>query len=372
MQIRRHPLLSPSLGTQRELLSFHYGQPGSGEKVYLQASLHADELPGMLVLHHLKRRLAALEASGEIRGEVVVVPVANPIGLDQTLMHANLGRFEFASAENFNRHYPDFATLIGDTVAKLLTADAESNKRVIRAAMLAALAEMKPATELQSLRHTLVSMACDADVVLDLHCDFEAVLHLYTETPYLEQAEPLSRYLGAQAVLLAKGSGGNSFDEAMSGCWWQLAERFGERFPIPLACLSATVELRGETEVYHPLAERDADNLLAFLRHRGVLAGTAPALPVARCEATPLAGAETLHAERPGVIVFLKQPGDQVAAGEAVLDLIDPFTDSVTTMRAGVSGVLFARSILRYASAGMDLCKIAGKVPFRSGYLLSA
>jgi len=40
MQRIDHPLLSPSLTTGRSICSFHYGQPGQGEKVYIQASLH--------------------------------------------------------------------------------------------------------------------------------------------------------------------------------------------------------------------------------------------------------------------------------------------------------------------------------------------
>ena len=48
MQTLNHPLISPTLGTARSLTSFHYG-PSGGQKVYIQSSLHADELPGMLV-----------------------------------------------------------------------------------------------------------------------------------------------------------------------------------------------------------------------------------------------------------------------------------------------------------------------------------
>ena len=64
MQIQTHSLLSPAPGTQRELVSLHYGQPGAGPKVYIQASLHADELPGMLTAWHLRRHLDALDAAG--------------------------------------------------------------------------------------------------------------------------------------------------------------------------------------------------------------------------------------------------------------------------------------------------------------------
>jgi predicted deacylase len=59
-----HPLLSNSLGSQKTLTSFHFGQPGSGLKVYIQASLHAEELPGMLVAHHLRALLETAGAAG--------------------------------------------------------------------------------------------------------------------------------------------------------------------------------------------------------------------------------------------------------------------------------------------------------------------
>ena len=64
MRHQKHDLLAPMPGTARQIHSFHFGpQPANG-KIYIQASLHADEMPGMLVAWHLKQRLAELEAAG--------------------------------------------------------------------------------------------------------------------------------------------------------------------------------------------------------------------------------------------------------------------------------------------------------------------
>ncbi|TFW09892.1 succinylglutamate desuccinylase, partial [Oxalobacteraceae bacterium OM1] len=104
MHVIRHPLPAPCPGTQRDIVSFHYGTPG-GRKAYLQASLHADELPGMLVAHHVRARLAQLEAAGRIDGEIVVVPVANPVGVAQVVQGSPFGRFDLASGINFNRGF---------------------------------------------------------------------------------------------------------------------------------------------------------------------------------------------------------------------------------------------------------------------------
>jgi len=372
MQPHFHPLLSPSLGTQRQLVSWHFGTAGAGRKAYIQASLHADELPGMLVADHLHDLLLAAEARGEILGEVVLVPIANPIGLSQTVMHRQVGRFELGSMENFNRHYPDFFNLVKDEVASQLGADAEVNKRIIRAAMGRVLDRESVSTELQSQRHELMKLSHDADLVLDLHCDFEAVMHMYVEQPMLDQMVPLARYLGARAVLWARGSGPLiSFDEALSGPWWRLQEHFKNCFPVPLACASTTVELRSQTDVSDELAAQDARAIVNYLCERGVLAGPAPALPAALCEPTPLAATDDMHAPHPGVVAFCRQPGDVVKAGEVLAHIVDPLNRRRTPITTRTNGVIYACHNLRWATTGMEICRVAGTIPIRSGNLLS-
>jgi uncharacterized protein len=367
-----HPLLSPSLGTQRQVTSLHFGQAANGRKAYIQSSLHADELPGMLTAHKLRGLLAAAEAAGEIPGEVVLVPVCNPIGLDQSLMHHQVGRFELLTMENFNRNYPDFFNLVKDRIAPRLTPDAEANLGLVRAAMHEVLHEQTVTTELESLRKLLMTLSCDADVVLDLHCDFEAILHMYVEQPMLPLMEPLARLLGAQTLLWARGSGPSiSFDEALSGPWWRLQAHFAGKAPIPLGCASTTVELRSQTEVSDALASKDARAIVAYLQHAGVLSGPAPALPDPLCEPTPLAGTEASHAPHPGVIDFVAQVGDRVAPGQLLARVVDPLAPRETEIRSGIAGIVYARHNLRWATTGMEICRVAGNTPIRSGNLLS-
>ncbi len=371
MQLHRHPLLSPAPGTQRELVSLHYGRPG-GQKAYIQASLHGDELPGMLVAHHLRLQLDALEAAGQITGEVVLVPMANPIGLSQFLLHAHLGRFELMSGENFNRHYPDQIDAVAAAVEPQLGADPAANVALLRRALKAAVLASPVDTELQSQRRTLMGLSCDADIVLDLHCDAQAVMHLYTETPCWPDCEPLARFLGSRLTLLAQDSGDNPFDEACSQVWWKWKARFGERFPIPQACLSVTVELRGATDVTHELAAADAKHIVDFLRWRGLIAGDRPALPDAVGDARPLAGSMPIKSPVAGVLTFLKAVGEDVKAGDVLAHVIDPVTAQVTELTSPVDGLFFARDFLRFANAGMRVAKVAGRQALRTGKLLGA
>ncbi len=371
MIAHHYPLRGGSPGTAREIVSLHFGPVDTGRKAFFQASLHADELPGMLVAHHLRQRLAALEAEGRLCGEIVVVPVANPIGLGQTMLLANIGRFELGSGENFNRHYPALFEAVLPRLEGRLGADAEANARVVRTALKAIVEALPEATELASQRKALLALACDAEVVIDLHCDAESLLHLYTGTALWPQAEALARLTGTRASLLAEESGDNPFDEACSQTWWQLAAHFEGRHPVPMGCLSVTLELRGEADVSHAFAAADADALIAFLTHRGFIDGPAPALPPLLEAATDLAATDVLKAPVSGLVVYLRALGDRVRAGEVVLEVIEPVSGAVHPVATRTDGLFFARESQRYARAGRSLAKVAGAVAVRSGKLSS-
>ena len=367
----QHHNLSATSGTQRELISLHFGGPEHGKKVYIQSSLHADEIPGMLVSHYLRQTLAGLEANGQITAEIILVPIANPVGLAQEVYGSAIGRFDLSNGINFNRGYQYLTPPLIAALDGKLGSNAEENIQTIRNQALATLQLWRPSCESEEMKKVLQTLAIDADVVLDLHCDNQAVMHLYTGTPLLEATLPLAARLVVQALLVCKASGDNPFDESCSRHWWELAQHFGEQTPIPSACLSLTVELRGETEVSHELAQADAKAIIAFLQQAGYIAGTPEICPAMQCVATPLEGVEPIVAPHAGVLVFSKALGTQIAAGESIGDLLDPSTGVLSSLVATVSGVLFARVSRRYVRSGTSVAKIAGLEPFRTGNLLS-
>ncbi len=287
-----------------------------------------------------------------------------------------MGRFELDTSENFNRYYPDLASAVAPAVLDKLGDDGPTNVRLVRAAMADYLNQWAPNTELQSQRRTLLHLSHDADYMLDLHCDCEGVLHFYTEEPCWPQLAELAYFLGSQAILIAKNSGNLPIDECLSSAWWQLAERLretGRDVPLPQGCCSTTIELRGELDVSHAWAQKDAQAIIHWLRFIGVLTGESkPAVPAALCQATPLAGSETLYARSPGIVVFAAEPGQALKKGDLVAEIINPIADSTERVLAGVDGVFYARIRDRYITAGGELGKIAGAQAFRSGPLLGA
>ena len=358
-----------SPGTSHSLTVHRFGKSGARPCVYIQAALHADEIPGMICAQALRRELIAIEAAGDLKGEIVLAPVANPLGLGQQVLGQPVGRFSLGDGGNFNRDFPDLAAGLG-RIGEALTDDPQVNLAQIRSGLAAALAEQPALTQAQHLKKTLLGLALPADLVLDLHCDAEAAMHLYTHTASAETFAPLAAFLGARAVLLAEISGGDPFDEAVSRPWAELARAFPYQ-PVPFGCQSVTVELRGQRDVDHTMASSDASAILGFLRHVGVIAGAPPALPEALCRPTALEASEPIIAPGSGILVYRREVGDTVAAGDVVAEIIDPLTGEATAVATQSSGVFYARSSLRFATPGKRLGKVAGTSAKRSGKLLS-
>ncbi|GJG98488.1 succinylglutamate desuccinylase/aspartoacylase family protein [Cupriavidus pauculus] len=372
MNSQTHTLKSPSPGVAFQLVSHHFGAPveGGGRKIYIQAGLHADEIPAMLVAVTLRDHLVRLEAQGRLRAEVVLVSAANPIGMAQGVLGNFVGRFELASGRNFNRDFPMLAQEIERAVAGQLTSDPQENVRRIRAAWRDALLARSPASAFASLQQTLMLLAHDADFVLDLHCSREAGMHLYTGDAIWQEVEPLARYLGATASLLALDSGAYSFDEAHSFTWYQLQQSLGERFPIPSGSIAVTVEHRGQRDVSDDLAQADAQALLHYLTYVGAIEGEAPPLPPLRQPATPLAGSEQLVAATTGMLVYRARVGDVVEPGQPLFDIVDPVSGERTTVASGSQGVFYMGRDTRFVRPGDQIGRVSGSQARRTGNLL--
>lgn len=363
-------------GTRRELTVHRYGKPGARPRAYLQAGLHADEHPGMLVLGHLLAMLD--EGSDPIVGEIVIVPVANPAGLAQLVNGQLAGRFALAGGGNFNRNFPDLGETVARAVQDRLTDGAEANAELIRQAALHAVGELPRDSELNALRAALLGLSVDADYVLDLHCDLEALVHLYAAGAHAETAAALGAEIGAEVVLLEEEPGGQPFDEANAGLWLKLRGILSDD-RVPLSCFAATVELRGRGDVADALAAADAANLYRFLQRRGVIGGEPGPEPEPRCVPTPLSGTDVLRAPSAGLVLYRRALGDRVEAGETVAEILDPTADAPLSVRQPVvsrsSGVLLSRARRRVLAAGETVAKVAGAEPLphrRGGSLLEA
>ena len=217
----------------------------------------------MLVAHHLIHLLDDAAERGLIKDEIIIVPFANPIGLSQHVLGSQLGRFSVESGINFNRDYADVGPAVAARIGDKLCSNSLINVELIRVAMIEELATLNIKGGEAGMKKILFEMACTSDIVLDLHCDSDAVMHMYTHSKLWPNLSDLAAELGSEVHLLALQAGGLPFDDACSCPWAYLAERFPS-FPIPMACESATIELRGESDVSPCIA---MENRICIIRN---------------------------------------------------------------------------------------------------------
>ncbi len=365
--VERLPLPVSSLGSDQVLTVHRFGETGARPKVYIQAAIHAGEIPALLVAHHVLALLEDADAKGAIKGEVIVVPAANPIGLAQRMQRRHLGRYDLDSGVNFNRGFPDVTDTVEAAVAGELGDDPVRNVAAIRRAAIDAVAATPAAQPSPMLKKTLLGLAIDADIVLDLHCASNALLHLFINAASWPDAADLHADLGSEATLLEEETGsGVAFDHAVANFWRQLAAHHPDR-PVPLACLSATVELRGFADVDDETAAGDAANLIRFLQRRSVVSGDPGPLPEPQCDPTPLAGVGFVMAPATGVVSFKTGLGAHVREGDVVAEIVDPMAEAASAARHAVTsptdGLVYELADNHYVVEGQCICQVAGAEP---------
>jgi predicted deacylase len=300
---------------------------------YLQAALHADEPPGVAVIHELARLLERAEAEGRLQENVTLVPYANPIGLTQVIDGRHLGRFHLASGTNFNRAFP--LPNAGRDQSPPMRAD-------------------------NALKAALLKLAQGASVILDLHCDKEAALYMYTHAELWPGAIDLAARLGVAAVLLWAGpeEGGAAFEEAVTV----------ERLPSTPAkrFLSATVELRGRSDVEPGLARHDARALYELLADRGILSD--PAIgPRPDWEGPAVRHDQVINVTAPALgAMFLEVPlGTRVRQGQCLARILAEPGAGEVSVPSPVDGLLIIRAADRMARPGDTIATILTDRPAR-------
>ncbi len=344
-------------GTQQALTVCRFGQAGAAKKAYVQASMHADEIPAMLCAHHLRALLEEAQAQGRIVGEIILVPAANPIGLSQVLLDHHMGRHHLPSGRNFNRFWPDGTEAVmeqGDAFGP----DPAANAMLARRLVKRHLEHLESHSGDEALKLLLMRLAHDADIVLDLHTDLDAQLHLYVDPDHWPGLSDLAGVLDAKVVMLARHSGGNAFEETIAAPYIAMREA-GIPTILPV---TVTVELRGQLDVDEELARQDALALFDFLVMRGLINGEAAAADFSGI-AAPFEATDLVRAPAGGIVVYERALGDQVRAGDVLGHIVDPLTGTRTPACTMQDGWLFTRNLHRFVQAGDVIAKVQGRAP---------
>jgi uncharacterized protein len=326
-----------SEGVSYEFPVFRFaGTDKSAPSAYLQAALHAGELPGVVAIDALMPMLNKAEAEGRIKGSLTIVPWANPIGRAQYHFGEHQGRFHLGTRTNFNRGFPLLpapdTALLPDTT--LGTAD-------------------------QQLKTRLVQLSLGHDIVLDLHCDDEGLAYLYIHTSLWPAMADCAAAMGVDGVLLWGEDADGTFEGAAI-MPYQNAPANVAKFDRRVA---TTVEYRGMLDVDGALAASDAEGLYRLLVARGVITDTTqPAPGPYTGVAAPLENIEMMPAPRAGAVLYDVKPGDRVAKGARLATIVHTPGEAGgrTEVFAPQDGIILTRRSRRIIRAGEDLLKLVG------------
>jgi predicted deacylase len=369
-------LTGDSPGRSTELNYFRIGPEDAVKKVYLQAALHADEQPGIMVLHHLLPLLRAADVAGELKARFVVFPMANPLGMGDIEFGQHQGRYNRGSGVNHNRDWPVLYDAVGDGLAAKLGSDADENIQSVRNALRDWAESLPRVSAFDQWRQCVLAEACDADYVFDLHCDDDSLLHIFSIPQLADNMQQLANWTGAAATMLAEDSGGGSFDEVWPAIWLRLANECADK-PVPLPVVTCTLEYRGQGDTFDELNRQDAHNLYGYFQEQGLIGGTSLGVKGEARAGTDLRATEYLRAPQAGLLAYCVELGDRVEKGDRIADLIrldgdGAFVDRMPLL-SGTAGQVISRKITKYVWAGANVSKIVGSeiIETRVGSLLS-
>lgn len=324
------PLMQLASGDELALQLYRFVGTTPGKKVYLQSNLHGAELAGNAVIHRLIEWLSTLDADC-LRGEIWIVPVCNPVGVNTRAHNFSSGRYNPYDGRDWNRIFWDYEQVAEDIPAfaqDYLEADPDAILRAYRQEILTHFQEEVAALTTPSgvaVHHLystrLQALMLDADYVIDLHTSGNrGMTYLY----YCEGRAESARLFGLDFAIWLDQYDGDAFDESFMKPWIALERAFAQlgreiRFDIE----AFTLELGTAMQFDWGSVERGLQGIQHYLNQKGVLEGVAT-LPIDARE-TMLSRTSQMtkyHAPAGGMIQSRVEPGTWVKAGTRLYSLL--------------------------------------------------
>lgn len=199
-----------------------------GKKVYIQANLHGAEIVGNAVIYQLIEFFKTLDDS-QIEGEIWLVPVCNPVGVNQRTHFFATGRFNPYDGQNWNRIFWDYEKE-NPNLEIFAQSQIEFSEKIIRenylqeiqksfATKKELIGKSRGISYSKKYSYILQSLCLDANYILDIHsASIESLDYLYC----FETREKSAEYLLFDYAVLLNKYDGDAFDEAFLKPWLAL------------------------------------------------------------------------------------------------------------------------------------------------------
>ena len=293
---------------------------GTGPDVYIQANMHGAEVQGNAVIYQLLEQLKSLK----LRGDITLVPYANPIGCNQKSGEFTLGRFDPITGTNWNRMYRFNKALPSQIAEQYKDSDDATLKAAFKQALVADIDSQLTGPDYslptgKRIALNLQKLAHQADIVLDLHTGPISSQHLYCP----EYAKDSASYFNIEHVLLIPSDFDGAMDEASFCPWWSLSEELGKQgreFAVQVEAF--TVELGSQEKIDLSAALDDANSILSYLNHKQVLVDAAYQPKAMTRYACMLEDYIAYYAPMGGMVEYLAPLGGHIKAGEPIARIL--------------------------------------------------
>ncbi|MEO1591070.1 MAG: succinylglutamate desuccinylase/aspartoacylase family protein [Cyanobacteria bacterium J06632_22] len=356
------PLIQMASGDSIALQVYRYSGNTPGKKAYLQANLHGAEIAGNVVIQRLMDWLSTLDERA-ISGEIHLVPVCNPLGVNARMHHFPTGRYSPYEGDDWNRIFWDYEKT-GASITSM-TGDAETVVKAYRAQILEAfkleqvkLDQSQGISLEQRYRTVLQSLALDADYVIDLHSSSNrGMAYLY----YFPGREEGARLFSLDFGILLDEYDGDAFDESFIKPWLALERACGAAgHPLRCDVEAYTLEIGTGMKVDPLATEKSLRGVQNYLIQKGLVNQA-----LVKHQGLPSDSNMTLYSRHQvhkyyttagGILQNRVAPAATVAAGDVLYELVQ-FNKSghmptVQTVRSQHSGLIYDVSSSEVANQG--------------------
>ena len=273
------PLFQLASGDFLSLQIYKFFGAKSGKKVYIQSNLHGAEIVGNAVISQLIDFLITLDNT-QLTGEIWLVPVCNPLAVNQRNHHFSTGRFNIYDSKNWNRIFWDYEKQhdhIEEFACTQIDLDIDTIKsnfsQKIKSSFDSLLEKINSPSSVQltdKYRYKLQSLYLDADYVIDLHSHTgEGIEYLYC---FRNREDSANLFLLNYGILFDEYDG-DAFDESFIKPWLALENALskftGEKIRFDIEAW--TLELGTGMQMNPDSVSKGVRGIKNYLTQKGIL-----------------------------------------------------------------------------------------------------
>ncbi|MGK7930516.1 MAG: succinylglutamate desuccinylase/aspartoacylase family protein [Microcystaceae cyanobacterium] len=361
--IKTHDLITLASGDRLGLQSYHFQGNDSDKKAYIQANLHGSEIVGNAVIYQLIEFLAQLNPE-QLNGEIVLVPVCNPIAVNQRSHFFSSGRYNPYDGKDWNRIFWDYEKEqdnLHDFIKTQINLPVlEIQKNYLALILQAFENKHKQKDQAKGLslkelyRYQLQALSLDANYVIDIHSSSNQCIDYLYCFHHRENSAP---YFGLDYGILMREYDGDAFDEAFMKPWLALERQLAKmKVNLQFDVEAWTLEL-GSGMVMNPdSVKKGIEGIKNYLAYKGMLSTEKLTSPIKEITFFRRSQMQRYYAPTGGMIQQRLPLYHPVAKGDRLYQLLcfnkEEQPPTVKDIYVEEDGFIFDRSINHAVNQG--------------------